>query len=82
MPELIPKSRTQDGVFASPHTDTSEALFESQMKFNPVEIKLNLPDSVDQEQPARANFEKIVQDLIESEKEYLVALGNVQVGKI
>ena len=78
MPELVSQSRTQDEVFTAP--DTAEVLLESQpTKLNPVEIKVHLPDSADQQQHAREKFEEILEELIESEKSYVNSLGNVQV---
>jgi hypothetical protein len=66
--ELISQSRTQDEVFTSPEP-----------KFDPVEIMVHLPDSADHEQHARGKFNEILEDLIESEKNYVKSLGNVQV---
>ncbi len=78
-PELILQNQTEDEVFASPNQDTAEVFLESQPKFDPVEIKVHLPDSADQEQHARGKFSEILDDLIESEKNYVKSLGNVQV---
>ena len=40
---------------------------------------VHLPDSADHEQHARGKFNEILEDLIESEKNYVKSLGNVQV---
>ena len=81
MPEPILQSHTEDEVFTSP--ENAEILFDSQPpKLSPVEIKVHLPDSADQEQHARVKVNEILDDLIESEKNYVKSLANVQVSSI
>ena len=78
-PELISPSPTEDEVFTPPHKDTAEVFSQSEPKFDPVEIKIRLPDSADQEEHARGKINDILDELLESEKNYVKSLGNVQV---
>ena len=79
VPELISPSRTEDEVFTSPPKDTAEVFLESETKFDPVEVKVNLPYSGDHEGHAQGKINEILHELIESEKSYVKSLGNVQV---
>ena len=79
VPELISPSRTEDEVFTPPHKDTAEVFLESETKFDPVELKVNLPYTGDQEGGAQGKINQILDELIESEKNYVKSLGNVQV---
>ena len=79
VPELISPSRTEDEVFTPPHKDTAQVFLEPETNFDPVELKINLPYSGDQEGHAQGKINEILDELIESEKSYVKSLGNVQV---
>ena len=72
---LVSQSRTQDETFTTPHKNTAEIF----RKTEPVEIKVYVPDSADQEQHARGKFDEILDDLVETEKNYVKSLGMIQV---
>ena len=84
VPETLSPSKLKDDVFSPPHKEPSEAFFDRPTAhFKPVEITVHLPDSdVDQVQFARQRFSEVLHELIDSEKDYLNALGNVQVHAI
>ena len=79
VPEVVSPGVIKDDLFSSPHKDNSEAFFDAP-KFQPIEIKVHLSDADNEHvELAREKFSEVFDELIDTEKNYVNALGNVQV---
>lgn len=62
------------------HEDTPDMLPNLPSKCHPVEVQEQLPHAVTgREQQAQEKYNEILRELVDSEKEYVKSLGNIQV---